>query len=108
MKPWKRELLILLAAGLAGWTVFATWAVARISSFIVWNDDVWGKMEGKGFKLEWMLAEIIHQFRCTGLVPIVTCGVIVCGVAVWRLRKGTRAGETSTRSDRGDAQQPPA
>jgi hypothetical protein len=85
MKQWKHELLITFATMLAGWTIFVTWAATRISSFIVYNDDVWERMEEKGYRLEWMTAETIHQMRCVGLFPIVSIVTTCCLAYFWVL-----------------------
>ena len=83
MKQWKKQLFVTLAVGLAVWTVFVTWAATRLSSFIIYNDDVWERMEGRGYGLELMLAQDIHIFRCLGLLPIVTGGILLLGLLVW-------------------------
>ncbi|MES2658306.1 MAG: hypothetical protein V4689_06790 [Verrucomicrobiota bacterium] len=43
--------------------VVVTWALTRISSWIVPHDEVWGKMDREGAELEHYIAEAFHAAR---------------------------------------------
>ena len=43
--------------------VCVTWALTRVSSWIVFHDHVWGEMDAGGAKLEHSIAEWFHVAR---------------------------------------------
>jgi hypothetical protein len=66
--------LTLTGATVAGLT-FVTWAMVRLSSWIVGHDEVWAKMDAEGKKTEHMLAAGFHALG----------GLLVWGVGVFGL-----------------------
>ena len=72
--------------------VVVTWALTRVSSWIVFHDRVWGQMDSEGAMLEHHIAEMFHVAR--GLyIPAVE--VVVGIVFLFRLWRALSAGQTN-------------
>ena len=83
LKNWKQILLIVLGLPIIGWTVVATWAVSRLSAFVVNCAWVRMYMEKWGYGLELRLAGAIQHLRSLGLFPVVVFLVIAFVAVLW-------------------------
>jgi hypothetical protein len=83
-KCWRQTLLAVLVLPIIGWTIFATWAAARVSTFIIYSDEVYKRMMNADYWLELRLASVIHQLRGLGLVAIITGVWVLFLVLLWR------------------------
>ena len=63
--------------------IFVTWAMTRVSVWIVGHDPVWAQMDREGAGLEHALAEAFLQAGVDGFIYIVEG---ICGIAfLWLL-----------------------
>ncbi len=54
----QKKLVVMLLAAIAVFSLlFVTWAMSRVSAWIVYHDPVWMQMEKEGAGLEHLLAE---------------------------------------------------
>jgi hypothetical protein len=75
---------MILAAFAVGSLLFVTWAMMRVSAWIVFHDSVWQQMDHEGASLEHYLAEAFLQARSVYVLPMEAfCGVVFL-VLVWR------------------------
>jgi hypothetical protein len=80
MKP----LIMLLATLAVGSLVAVTWALTRVSAWIVFHDPVWGQMDKEGAELEHGIAEaflVARDFYIPAFEGIVG---LVFLVLLWR------------------------
>ena len=95
MKP----LIMQLATLAVGALVFVTWALTRVSTWIVSHDPVWGQMDKEGAVLEHHIAENFHIARFVCLPAIEAVFGIVLLALLWRAlpRKMNRKHNDSAR-----------
>jgi hypothetical protein len=71
-----KSLALLLSSITVGSLIFATWAMMRISKWIVFHDPVWGQMDKEGATIEHTLAEVFFQAQGLYVLPV----MIILGV----------------------------
>jgi hypothetical protein len=72
MERMRTQLLTIAVVLTAAIAVGMTCLCARLSSCIVTSDEVWAYMDTHGHETEHMAAEVVHQLRHFGLVPLVS------------------------------------
>jgi hypothetical protein len=53
------------------WSAFITWAMSKLSRYVIYHDDVWSMMVERGFQVEHLLAEILASFGMVFFLPLV-------------------------------------
>lgn len=81
-KPGMNHLIMFLAALAVSSLVGVTWALARVSAWIVSHDEVWGKMDNEGAELEHYIAEAFHAERHLPTIEAIVGGVFL--FLLWR------------------------
>ena len=76
--------MILFVAAIVGWTLltYLTSLVTRLASWVVYNDEVWLKMNADGFAREHVIFEILHALK---KVPFTIVVAVVGLVFLWFL-----------------------
>ncbi len=77
-----------LATLAVGALVFVTWALTKVSSWIVHHDEVWGKMDKEGAGLEHSIAE---NFNIAGFLYLPAIEAVIGTVflaLLWRALPG--------------------
>ncbi len=80
-----KTLIMALAALALSSLVAVTWALTRVSAWIVFHDPVWGQMDREGARLEHAVAEVFLVAR-DFQIPIVEAvlGVFFL-IVLWRV-----------------------
>jgi hypothetical protein len=81
-KPGMNHLIMLLASLAVGSLVAVTWALTRVSAWIVGHDEVWGKMDNEGAKLEHYITEAFLSERYLPTIEAIVGGVFL--FLLWR------------------------
>ena len=84
MKP----LIMLLATLAVSSLVAVTWALTRVSAWIVFHDPVWGQMDREGARVEHEVAEAFLVARDCYIPAIEAVLGIVFLVLLWRALPG--------------------
>jgi hypothetical protein len=56
---------------MSSWLLFVTWALGRISAWIVYHDSVWVQMNKEGAALEHILAETFFAADARGILLVI-------------------------------------
>ena len=75
---------MFLAASAVAALVLVTWAMTRVSAWIVFHDPVWGQMDKEGARLEHELAEAFLVARNVYLPAIEACLGVLFLALLWR------------------------
>jgi len=79
-----KQLIMTMAALAVTSLVYVTWALTRISAWIVYHDHVWAEMDREGAKLEHKIAEsflIAHNVYIPAVEAVVG---LVFLILLWR------------------------
>ena len=81
-KPSMNHLIMFLATLAVSSLVVVTWALTRVSAWIVGHDEVWGKMDHEGATLEHYIAEAFLSERHLPTIEAIVGGVFL--FLLWR------------------------
>ena len=83
---------MLLAALAVCSLVLVTWALTRVSAWIVFHDPVWDKMDSEGAVTEHMIAELFlvaRNFHLPAIEAVIGCVFLFM---LWRILYGPISG----------------
>jgi len=71
--------VILFVATIVGWTLltYLTSLVTRLASWVVYNDEVWSKMNADGLAMEHVLFEVLHALKGVPFTIVVAVAGLV-------------------------------
>jgi hypothetical protein len=99
MKPLIMALATLAVTCLVG----VTWALTRVSAWIVFHDPVWGQMDREGARVEHGVAEAFLVARDFYIPAIEAAVGIVFLVLLWRALPGHSSQTQQSRTDTHEA-----
>ena len=79
-----KSVIMVLASLAVVLLVVVTWALARVSAWIIFHDPVWGQMDKEGAGLEHAIAEFgfeARDFYIPAVMAVVGIGFLV---VLWR------------------------
>jgi hypothetical protein len=88
MKP----VIMVLAAVATSSLVYVTWALTRVSAWIVFHDPVWGQMDAEGARLEHEIAETFLVVRDLHIPEMEAVIGAVFLFLLWRALPGRQRG----------------
>jgi hypothetical protein len=80
-----KSLMMLAAAFVVTSLVAVTWALTRISAWVVFHDSVWGQMDKEGAKLEHGIAEAFLVTRDFYIPAVEAVVGLLFLVLLWRV-----------------------
>ena len=79
-----KQIIMILAALAVGSLVIVTWALTRVSAWIVFHDPVWAQMDREGAKLEHSIAEAFLVARSFYIPAVEAVVGVVFLLLLWR------------------------
>lgn len=86
-----KNLIMTLAVAAVGSLIGMTWALTRVSAWIVFHDEVWERMDREGARMEHDLAEMFHIAGWLHIVAIEAVVGVIFLVLLWRTLYGSPA-----------------